>query len=69
VERLPGEDDEEFQTLGGFLIAQLQRIPHAGEFFDWDGFRFEVADMDRHRVDKILVQRRPAGPAAPPLST
>ena len=68
VERLPGEDDEEFQTLGGFLIAQLQRIPREGEYFDWDGFRFEVADMDRHRVDKILVQRRPDAAAAPILT-
>lgn len=59
VKQLPGEIEEEFQTLGGFILAQFQHIPREGESFNACGFRFEVADMDRHRVDKVLIQRVP----------
>ncbi len=50
---LPGETN--FETLGGFVMAQLGRIPAAAEWFEWDKFRFEVMDMDGNRVDKVLV--------------
>lgn len=62
VPQLPGEADDEFQTLGGFVLAQLQRIPREGDHFLSSGFRFEVADMDRHRLDKVLIQRQPPEP-------
>jgi len=61
---LPGEDKADFQTLGGFVITQFGRIPAAGDYFDCDGWRFEVMDMDRQRVDKVLVGRPPALPGA-----
>ncbi|MDP2136803.1 MAG: hemolysin family protein [Candidatus Didemnitutus sp.] len=57
---LPGEGQAEFQTLGGFIVTQFGRIPAAGDYFDWNGWRFEVVDMDRHRVDKVLLARAPA---------
>jgi putative hemolysin len=60
VRELPGEGRAEFQTLGGFIVTQLGRIPAAGDYFDWEGWRFEVMDMDRHRVDKVLVAKTPA---------
>ena len=44
-----------FQTLGGFMMMQMGRIPSAAEYFEWGGFRFEVVDMDGKRVDKVLV--------------
>lgn len=44
-------------TLGGFIMSQLGHIPKASENFDWEGLRFEVVDMDRIRVDKVLVTR------------
>jgi putative hemolysin len=53
--QLPGADEGGFETLGGFVLARLGHIPHAGEHFDWGGWRFEVMDMDRHRVDKVLL--------------
>jgi putative hemolysin len=56
-ESLPDEDEADFQTLGGFVVTHLGRIPAAGDFFDYAGWRFEVVDMDRHRVDKILVSK------------
>lgn len=56
----PGPDAEDgagFQTLGGFVMARLKRIPRAADLFDSDGFRFEVMDMDGRRVDKVLVSK------------
>ncbi len=54
---LPGEDDNDFTTVAGMVIARYGRIPHAGEHFDWQGWRVEVVDLDGARVDKILVSR------------
>jgi putative hemolysin len=64
LRELRGEDEADFQTLGGFVVTQLGRIPAAGDHFDWAGWRFEVLDMDRNRVDKVLVARTP-----PPAAT
>jgi putative hemolysin len=44
-----------YRTLAGFVLACLTRIPVTGEGFEVGGWRFEVADMDGHRVDKVLV--------------
>ncbi|MFZ5660923.1 MAG: hemolysin family protein [Pseudomonadota bacterium] len=44
-----------FQTLGGFVMSQLGRVPQVGQHFTWEGLRFEVVDMDDHRVDRVLV--------------
>jgi putative hemolysin len=44
-----------YQTLGGFVITHLGRIPAAADHFEWKGMRFEVMDMDGNRVDKVLV--------------
>ena len=52
---LPHEEEADFQTLGGFVMTQFGRIPKAGDHFTWEGWRFEVMDMDRHRVDKVMV--------------
>lgn len=60
---LPNEASAEFQTLGGFVVTQFGRIPAAGDYFDWSGWRFEVVDMDKRRVDKVLVAKAPQ-PAA-----
>jgi len=58
----PGEDDGAYHTLAGFLLYQLGYIPKASEFVEWEGFRFEVMDMDGNRIDRILVA--PAQPSA-----
>lgn len=59
---LPNEND--YETLGGFVMANLGHIPTSGDQFEWEGLRFEVVDMDGRRVDKILVTTLPARPAA-----
>ena len=63
---LPREASETFETLGGFMVDRFGRIPAPGEYFVWNGWRFEIVDMDRHRVDKVLLSRVPGAPAAPP---
>ena len=52
---LPGEDEHDFHTAAGMVIAHFGRIPHAGEYFVWDGWRIEVVDLDGPRVDKLLL--------------
>lgn len=52
---MPAETTASYQTLGGFVVTQFGRIPTAGDKFDWSRWTFEVVDMDRRRVDKVLV--------------
>ncbi|HEV2128094.1 MAG TPA: hemolysin family protein [Thermomicrobiales bacterium] len=57
IDELPGEEDGHFETLGGFVIEQLGHIPEESEYVDHEGYRIEVADMDGHRIDKLLVSQ------------
>jgi putative hemolysin len=54
---LPGQEEHQYTTVAGFVLHQLGRIPQAADHFSWDGWRFEVVDMDGRRVDKVLVSR------------
>ncbi|HLX90884.1 MAG TPA: hemolysin family protein [Puia sp.] len=49
------EGEQEFDTLAGFILHRLERIPHGGERFRWRDFHFEILDMDGQRIDKVLV--------------
>ncbi|MBM4180228.1 MAG: HlyC/CorC family transporter [Betaproteobacteria bacterium] len=60
---LPGEEENAYNTLGGFVMHMLGRVPTVADHFEWEGLRFEVVDMDRNRVDKVLVSRLPEAPA------
>jgi putative hemolysin len=55
VEELPGSETGGFHTIGGFVMHQLGRVPRVADHFECNGMRFEVLDMDRHRVDKVLL--------------
>lgn len=55
--RLPDEDEHDFHTAAGMVIAHFGRIPHVGEHFDWSVWRIEVVDLDGPRIDKLLLQR------------
>lgn len=50
------EGEYEFDTLAGFILHELKRIPATGDSFDWKGFHFEIVDMDGQRIDKVLVE-------------
>jgi putative hemolysin len=49
------DEDTMFQTLAGFVLKNLDRIPSMADNFDWGGFRFEVVDMDGRRIDRVMV--------------
>ncbi len=53
------EDEDNYHTLAGFMIRHMGRIPNSGDFFEWQGLRFEVVDMDGRRVDKVLLENLP----------
>lgn len=57
VSALPGEEDHDFHTIAGMVMAQFGRIPETGEHFTWDAWRIEVVDRDGARIDKLLVER------------
>ena len=57
IDALPDEESGHYHTVSGFIMTQLGGIPSVGQHFEWKGFRFEVMDMDRRRVDKVLIAR------------
>ena len=57
---LPHED--EYETLSGFVMINLGKVPQTADQFEWHGLRFEVIDMDGRRVDKVLVTTLPQKP-------
>jgi putative hemolysin len=52
---MPG--DRDYSTVAGFALSVLKKIPETGEHFKFDGYRFEVVDMDGRKIDKLLVSR------------
>ena len=61
---LPHED--EYETLSGFVMMSLGRVPQSADHFEWQSLRFEVIDMDGRRVDKVLVTTLPQRAVATP---
>lgn len=49
------EGEHDFDTIAGFILHELERIPKTGDRMEWKGFKIEVLDMDGHRIDKVLV--------------
>ncbi len=68
-DRLMSDDErQQYHTLGGLAMLALERVPRTGDVFERGGHRFEVVDMDGHRVDRVLasrVERTETGPGAP----
>jgi len=56
VEELPNEN--QYDTVAGFVMLQLQKIPIVGDRFEWLGYLFEVTEMDGKRVDEVVVSQR-----------
>lgn len=53
--RVTDEEEGQFNTLGGYIMTHMGRIPAVADHFEWAGLRFEIVDMDGRRVDKVLV--------------
>ena len=61
--RVPAQaESDDYTTLAGFALFQFGRIPNVGDSFVWNGWRFEVVDMDGRRIDKLLVTPAPSVP-------
>ena len=57
MKEVPEEERGRYNTLAGMVMLLLGRLPATGDSVEWDGWRFEVVDLDGKRVDKLLVQR------------
>ncbi len=64
IRETPDEEARGYNTLGGLIMTRMGRIPRVADHFEWHGLRFEVVDMDKTRVDKVVVT-----PAAPAVRT
>ena len=58
------EDDDDFDTVAGFVLSHLKRIPDSGQEFDWNGLHFPVPDARARRIETVRIERRPE-PADP----
>ena len=58
ISSVPHEELGNFHTVGGFVLASLGRIPRKTERFSWEGWDFEVVDVDHNRVDQVLASRQ-----------
>ncbi|HET9644777.1 MAG TPA: hemolysin family protein [Burkholderiaceae bacterium] len=59
LKELPEEDRGRYNTLAGMIMLLLGRLPRTADRVEWEGWTFEVVDLDGKRVDKVLVQRVP----------
>ena len=66
LRELPEEDRGRYNTLAGMIMLLLGRLPDITDRVEWEGWRFEVVDLDGKRVDKVLVTRLPETAAAEP---
>ena len=55
LKNLPADEQDVYQTLAGFILFRLGKIPEAGERFDWENYEFEIIAMEQNRIDKVLV--------------
>lgn len=62
LEDLVEMQDDNFQTLAGYIVNRLERLPQEGESFTAGAFSFEIVDMDRQRIDKVAITRLPDAP-------
>ena len=56
LKELPEEDRGRYNTLAGMIMLLLGRLPETADYVEWEGWRFEVVDLDGKRVDKVMAQ-------------
>lgn len=61
--QLPFPESSEYETLAGFVLSQLQQIPHGGEIVTYQDWRLTIVDMDGRRIARVKVERRGRGEA------
>jgi putative hemolysin len=65
LKELPEEDRGRYNTLAGMIMLLLGRLPEEADSVEWEGWRFEVVDLDGKRVDKVLASALAAEPISP----
>ena len=65
IGQLP-EEEEGYETLAGFVLYRLGRVPRIADHFEWNDLRCEIVDMDGNRIDRVLVMPRPPRSDEPP---
>ncbi|MDO8289889.1 MAG: hemolysin family protein [Parvibaculum sp.] len=55
ITKLPGDEQAEVNTLAGVMFNWFGRLPREGDYFGWNGYRFEIVDMDGPRIDKVMI--------------
>ncbi|OBU02282.1 hemolysin family protein [Morganella psychrotolerans] len=55
-------DDSNYETIAGFMMYKLRRIPKRTDFVKYVGYKFEVVDIDNYKIDQLLVTRIPDSP-------
>ncbi|WP_299153300.1 transporter associated domain-containing protein, partial [uncultured Acinetobacter sp.] len=55
IEEMP--DEENYETLAGFMMYQLRKIPRPADTVLYGGYKFEVVDVDHFKIDQLLVTR------------
>ena len=58
IDELPEEEQDHYQTMGGFVTALFGYIPKKGETVEWDDFSFEILRLDKYRIDKIICTQK-----------
>jgi CBS domain containing-hemolysin-like protein len=66
LDHLPHAED--YETLAGFLMVMLRRVPRRTDSVSWGGFKFEVLDVDSYRIDQVMVSRLADGAAGTTLA-
>lgn len=54
---IPLPDSRDYETVAGYVLSHMNRIPNTGEMFEAQGWRFEVVDLDKRRIDKVIASR------------
>jgi putative hemolysin len=54
---IPLPDNRDYETVAGYVLSHMNRIPNTGEMFEAQGWRFEVVDLDKRRIDKVIASR------------
>jgi len=55
-------NDAGFETLAGFVLSRLQKIPSVGDAFDFEGRRYKVEEMEGHRIAKVKIETLETAP-------
>lgn len=55
--QFPNEQSNSYNTLAGFIMSYMEKIPNVADHFEYDEWRFEIVDMDQSQIDKVLMER------------